>query len=310
VLVTKAQQSQWRDLWSQADERTVFNSWDFFTEVDLGARLVIGLIGQEPVLGAWLNPTPLPYAGYQGVLTNISSRSFRKRLPLIQEFAIQIAKLHGGATWTMNPVFRDTLAFKWLQINDSSAASITPAFSAKVNLTRYPTTAAWERSLSSDRRHDLIKSELIEVGELAESDHLYKLLGLTFERQQIQLWTGTKALVQRYCTFAKAHGRINRGTVAGKVIGATLFLCDDTTAYYVIGANDPAYRQYGANTALIVDQVRHFASTGITQVDLLSVNDPNRGAYKLSLASEAELFFKVSLAHSNTRDAVPAPTLK
>jgi hypothetical protein len=141
----------------------------------------------------------------------------------------------------------------------------------------------------------LIKSKQLTISELYDYSQLVELLRITFARQRLQLLSETDQLVDSYHSFARTNGRTNRAVFDGKVVASTLFLCDTDTAYYVMGANDPAYRNLGANTALIVDQVQHFSCRGISKIDLLSVNDFRRGSYKTSLAGKLEMSLKVSL---------------
>jgi len=72
---------------------------------------------------------------------------------------------------------------------------------------------------------------------------------------------------------------------------AVLFLYDDRTAYYMFGANDPAYRNTSAGTFLLMNMIKEAFEMGLKEIDFVGVNSPNRGDYKISFNADIKPHF-------------------
>ena len=81
----------------------------------------------------------------------------------------------------------------------------------------------------------------------------------TFDRQGIGRSSGEKFMATTLAQVAisKGFGRLLVcRDKAGMPASASLFLFDKKTAYYMIGANDPDYRNYGTSSFVIFEQLR------------------------------------------------------
>ena len=61
-----------------------------------------------------------------------------------------------------------------------------------------------------------------------------------------------------------------------KIISASIFIEYKDQAYYLIGANDPNYRNSGAGTAVIFEHIKHLLNKKIKIIDFLGANSPSR----------------------------------
>ena len=73
--------------------------------------------------------------------------------------------------------------------------------------------------------------------------------------------------------------------------GQGVFLFDDKTGYYLIGANDPDYRKDGSGAYILFEQIRHCIEQSLSYVDFLGINSPMRGDFKTSFNAEPLPFF-------------------
>jgi lipid II:glycine glycyltransferase (peptidoglycan interpeptide bridge formation enzyme) len=80
----------------------------------------------------------------------------------------------------------------------------------------------------------------------------------------------------------------------GQVASALLFLHDTRTAYYLIGANDPAFRKTGSGAFLMAEVIGHYRQAGQQFVDFVGVNSPNRGDFKTSFGARPVPYFEVT----------------
>ena len=64
----------------------------------------------------------------------------------------------------------------------------------------------------------------------------------------------------------------------------------------MFAANEPALRNTGAATRLMVDNILEAKRRGMKELDFVGVNSPDRGDYKLSFNPELKLYFTLSYA--------------
>jgi hypothetical protein len=128
-------------------------------------------------------------------------------------------------------------------------------------------------------------------------DTLDRLHALTFERQGIVRSPHEVELLRSVANAAICCGfgellfcQDNRGTV----VSASLFLYDHRCAYYLVGANDPAHRQSGAATYLMLENIRRSLMKNLAAVDFTGINSPNRGDFKTSFNALPVPYFDVT----------------
>ena len=139
---------------------------------------------------------------------------------------------------------------------------------------------------------------------IEESDDI-KVLDIlhsqTFERQGIGRSSGEKFMAT---TLAKKAISLGFGRLiicrdsSGSPASASLFLFDDKTAYYLIGANDPKFRKYGTSSYVMFEQIRICLEQGLSQVDFIGINSPMRGDFKTSFGAVPVPYYTVMLESS------------
>jgi lipid II:glycine glycyltransferase (peptidoglycan interpeptide bridge formation enzyme) len=77
----------------------------------------------------------------------------------------------------------------------------------------------------------------------------------------------------------------------GSAAGAAVFLYDNHTAYYLVAANDPAYRNAGVSTFLFLSGVAAGIRRGVRSIDVVGMNSPSRGDFKTSFGAEPIPYF-------------------
>ena len=79
-----------------------------------------------------------------------------------------------------------------------------------------------------------------------------------------------------------------------KIISASIFIEYKDQAYYLIGANDPNYRNSGAGTAVIFEHIKHLLNKKIKIIDFLGANSPSRGDFKTSFNAKLISYYEIS----------------
>lgn len=77
-----------------------------------------------------------------------------------------------------------------------------------------------------------------------------------------------------------------------------VYLLDSRRAYYLFGACDPAHKGNASGTLVHWAAFNSLRSDGLTEVDLVGVNSPNRGAFKLSFGGRLIPYYELILDRS------------
>jgi hypothetical protein len=134
-------------------------------------------------------------------------------------------------------------------------------------------------SLKISEKHDLVTRRSDDVAIL---DRLHRL---TFERQDMERGKGESEALRSICErlMSSGAGRLYV-TFRGSSPASACFLgTDSRRGYYLFGASDPEFRKTESGTRNLIDAFRDLnAETGLSEVDLVGVNSPQRGGFKLS----------------------------
>jgi len=199
-----------------------------------------------------------------------------------------------------HPATLDLRAFQWFHYHQPGRGrfSIDLAYTALLDLSSLPGIDGLA-AISGDRRRDLHKA--VSAGLMAEPTTdlglLARLYRATFERQQITVDRRTEELMLGIAGNALARGfgeLLLCRHPGGDVISLTLFLHDRRCGYYLIAANDPQHRSTGGATYLLLECIRRCMERGLSCVDFVGVNSPNRGDFKLGFNASPVPYFAVN----------------
>ena len=206
-------------------------------------------------------------------------------------------------SFCLHPAFRDLRSFLWFNYHapDAGTFCVDLCYTGILPLDRERPFDEYLAGVRDLRRREYRRAEkegfVVEPSE--DIDQLDRLHEITFRRQGIERSVELTTLVREISKAALRDG-FGRCWVArsasGQVVSACLFLFDDRTAYYLIGANDPEFRKSGAATFLMLRMIESFHSEGKQSVDFVGVNSPNRGDFKVSFNAEPVAYHVVHWA--------------
>ncbi len=163
-----------------------------------------------------------------------------------------------------------------------------------LDLNKFKTFDDYIASIRTVRRQEFKKaSQWIKLEASSNEMILDELHARTLGRQNIDRNDEHSFLVRSISrhSFDGKYGKMVCGLIDGKPVSAVLFLYDDRTAYYLFGANDPAFRKLSPGTFLLIEMIKDTFERGIREIDFVGVNSPNRGDYKISLNAELKPYF-------------------
>ena len=250
-----------------------------------------------------MHSAPFPFAPYQGIMFGkvINIQPTHKRVTSefrITEFLIEsLIDQYGNFNMALPPSFTDMRPFQWHNYHDPFA----PRFNIRLRNTAIldfsvVDSESYLMNIRSVRRQESKKSsaEILDSMDVEEFVDIYMK---TFQRQDIEIDEGSLSMVRRICVSAlgNCYGRLSKAVVNGSTASMSLFVFDNNCGYYLFGANDPDFRNSGASSKLMINNILNLSAKGLNKIDFVGVNSPNRGDYKLSFGPTLEHYFEVEL---------------
>ena len=152
-------------------------------------------------------------------------------------------------------------------------------------------------NLPKGRRYDLKRAK----SEYSIQDHLSGpefdgLHSATFARQGVDRPSGMQ---EQVISIVEEAQRVGFGHVVAAIRGSTpiaaaLFLSLGTSGYYLLGATDPAERSSGAGTLVVLEGLLESARRGLSEVDVVGMNSPQRSRFKRSIGAQLFPYYQVT----------------
>jgi len=242
-----------------------------------------------------------PFTEYQGLILAAPVKAdhhaqITAEFKVVDFFITQLIKHYGQVCLCQSWRFKDLRPFQWYNYHEPQLGvfSLNLRYSGIINLGEYSDFDHYCQSTRRVRRQENNKSDKILRLEFSDRvDILDELHEKTFIRQGLERSAQEGALVKSIAAKAlkNNYGRLGLAWLGSRPIAAVLFLFDDRTAYYQFGATDYEYREKYGNTFLIFKMLADCFQRGIQEVDLVGLNSPNRGDYKISFNPELVPYF-------------------
>lgn len=313
----KINSNEKKEVWDyfvdSSPQRSIFVKSKFLDSLSVDYDLVTCYRDNNIVAGAVLLKdsdgypvnNPFKFTMYQGVLlAKQNSQSINSRISfefaVLEFFINQLTSLYNrfclAHSWRLN----DIRPFQWFNYNEpyGEKINIVLRYTGILNLDGYQDFSDYFKSIRSVRRQEFRKAS--RELKFILSDDVYILKDLyrkTLERQEIELSEKDSKLIESIAnaTCANSYGKLGLAILNDTPVSAVLFVQDDRSAYYLFGANDPEYRNMFSGTFLLINMINDAYDSGIREIDLVGVNSPNRGDFKLSLNAELKPYFLTSI---------------
>ena len=294
---------QWDNFIFNSPQSNLFCETRFIDVYQNDCELVLVYSGCRVLLGAMImldlnnKPTSLPFL-YQGLFLDESilhlsnQKKVKKTLELIDFLLLEIGQKYQTICLSLHPSLTDLRSFQWHNYHqpDGRHFNLQLNYTAILDLKVNKSFDKIMMKARAVRRQEYRKC--IKEGFTIEESHDISILDMlhakTFDRQGIERSSGEQFMATTLAKVAISKG-FGRLLVCRDKIGipasASLFLFDNKTAYYMIGANNPDYRKYGASSFVIFEQLRKCLEQGLDQIDFMGINSPNRGDFKTSFGA-------------------------
>lgn len=244
------------------------------------------------------------FSMYQGISLapingNIHSR-YNQQLKVLTALLEDLTKEYQTLDFSLSHYFDDLRAFQWINyhVPDKGNFQINLNYTGIISLKDEIDFETYLESIRSVRRYEWRQCEKKQFKVYVSNDVkvFLDLYRLTFERQGIELDSLTMNTV-RNITESAIEGQFGRLTYCedldGNVHSANLILYFKNTCYYEFGASDPKFRSSGASVYLMLHNIKYAFENNFSFFDLVGINSPNRGDFKLSFNAIPKPYFNV-----------------
>lgn len=294
-------------------QRSIFVRTNFLDSLLADYHLVTCREGSRIVAGAAIIMDGLgkpfdgvfPFTQYQGILladnSGLSNHSrLTREFKLVEFFIAELVRLYGNYCLCHSWRLQDLRPFQWFNYHepDKSRFRLDLRYSGVLTRAAFIDFDTYLQSVRSARRQEYRKAAgRLQLTMSDDEDLFSELYRRTLSRQQIELSEQEEALMRSILRHSSTgdFGQMACAMLDGVAVSAVFFLYDDRTAYYLFGANDPQYRSSFGGTFLLMSMLRGAFDRGMQEIDLVGVNSPNRGDFKLSLNAELRPYFITTL---------------
>ncbi len=258
--------------------------------------------------GNAMNAAPFTFTPYLGILFGqATGQPNYKRVTnefVLTEFLIQrLIARYGNFNMALSHTFADLRPFLWHNYHEVDAPHfvVRNRYTAILDL-HYFQIDEYLKTIRAVRRQEF-KKTTTTISETTDVPLFLELYQKTFKRQGIDVNKQQIELVKNIvsASLENRYGRLSMAATSEGIASMSLFIYDSCSAYYLFGANDPDLRNSGASTALMVDNIRAMAELGLSQLDFVGVNSPNRGDFKLSFNPRLTAYNEVELVNYNSQ---------
>lgn len=206
----------------------------------------------------------------------------------------------------LSPSIVDTRPYLWYNY-DGAGPTYTPdiRYTAIVDLSQINSEQDLDSDLflefSSSRRQEVryaIKKG-VETKQEFNAKEFVRFYKETMERQGEDV---EKAFLDEMNELLEALSKFDwcnmfvSYTAEGEPGSMAFFIHDHDKVYYLLGANDPKFRNAHTGTAVLWDAMRFYAKKGLKIMDLEGVNSPRRGWFKLSFGARILPYYSFHLS--------------
>jgi hypothetical protein len=237
-----------------------------------------------------------PFTQYQGMLladnTQKATHSqITHEFKVVAYFIKQLTDRYRNFSLSHSWRLRDLRPFQWHNYHEPEKGQfkIDLRYTGILDLHQLESFEAYLSSVRTVRKQEFKKSSQILKLQFSEDETLLDVLhAKTFERQNIERSDKDSMLVQSICknAIAGGYGKLAVAYLDDIPVSAILFLYDDRTAYYLFGANDPAYRNANAGAFLLIQMIKDAIENGLKEIDFVGANSPQRADFKISFNAE------------------------
>lgn len=306
--ICSASPKQWDEFVVGTKQKSIFAISDYQTVSPITNSYYLVKIDNENLLG-YLFPDDsvlTNYSLYQGIFYKYENFQEMGKNYDLGEITAQVITKHLQKKKSLNISLHHSIKDvrfiyklgKFLEKKKINV-KIEVKYTGIIDLTNLDSFEDYFSNIRNVRRQEYNKFKKLEfILDLnGSADVMFKLLDLTFSRQQISLSLNEKKsrdyLIRGILEKKLAKILVVRNQENNQPMSALIFSSFENNAYYMFGGTDPQYRRSGVSTFLILEFIKLLWKKKINKIDVCGINSPNRGDYKTSLNAEPLPYYDI-----------------
>lgn len=312
-LVKCTDSSQWNAAIKLSPQYSIFSKSEYLESCELRADKWFLYKNKKIFLAALViepnNPSfraPYPYSAYQGLYFIDNHQELhsqiKSRLDALTELLDNFSGLYKNLSFSLHYSINDIRAFQWFNYGELGGCKykIDIAYTGIVDINKFGSIDEYLKKIRKSRLQEYRKAESKNMKFTISPDIeiFIDLYIKTFERQGIVVKEENLKKVKNIVNSALKY---NYGNIFlcldenDTPVAASVFLYDNEYAYYLFGASDPSFRNSGASAFLMLNIFSYFYSNGVYKFDMVGINSPQRGDYKISYNADVFSYFNLAL---------------
>lgn len=299
--------SEWDNFVENSNQDNIFSKSIFFKNWFKKFKLFYIKKKNEIVMGVLIpeqnyNRENLKSYSYQSIIINkkYDQKPFHSKYKILndclKEFINFINNHHQKVHFSLHPSIQDIRQFQFSN-NDKNKYFIDIKYTSLLDIENIKNIDDIIKNSRKSRSQDYNKAMKKFVFDQSNNiEAINELHKKTFERQNERRGPGGDLMFEKIIKVLNKNNNISIFSCEdkNKIISASIFIEYKDYAYYLIGANDPEYRNSGAGTAVIFEHIKHLLNNKIKMIDFLGINSPLRGDFKTSFNSKIQPYFEIS----------------
>ena len=266
------------------------------------AAVIISLDNEGNVM-----PNPWTYHGIffsSHFSSQINHRYVNNYLKIIEFLLDELSSKLSLISFNLHPTINDMRPFQWFKFNNEKKYSISVDinYTSILDINYYENFQNYFSTCRRDRRREYKKclSEDYHLAVSKDLSILNKLHADTFERQGLKRNDHDILLCNEVAIKALDNDSgqlIYCKDKDNNILAGALFLFDEKSIHYLIGATEEKYKKNSPMTYILFEQIKKLfnSNSNVTNFDFCGINSPNRGDYKISFNANVIPYHHIKL---------------
>jgi hypothetical protein len=305
--IKECSQEFWGPFVENSPQGTVFNKSSFLKSYGLPVKYLICYKGAEAIAGFGFvceqsKIRVMPFSASAGIIFKDLNdcTCFRRNETVylaLEAFARYLFENYQEVDFQNHWDVQDMRAFDWFHYHEREKGyfRIIPRYTSLLDIaeprdtSKYAKGRIWDINKGA-QEHRFVTKESTDIALLNRFHEM------TFSRQGIQRSAEEVESMSGICKslLATKEAKLFVTCMDDEPAAASLFMFDRFRAYYLFSGGDDKYREWGVGTKNL-SEVFLFLNKelGLKEVDMVGINSPQRGAYKLSYGGRIVPYFRV-----------------
>jgi len=307
MVISEWNKNDWDNFVDTSPQGTVFCKSYFLESYNQPVRYLKCSKGEENLAGfafvESLDGTKLMYSPPSCgiILKDLSSLSRYRRneitFNILQSFAEYLFNRYQNVEFNNHWDIIDMRPFEWLHYHEKEKGyfKIDVFYTSHLDISKSEDTSGYARGRKWDLKkgRETLRFKTEESGDIELLNYLHDM---NFKKQGI---TRTKEQVNVLINICKNLLQANAGKLFVTKVNdepaiATFFVYDRFRAYYLFVGTDLRFKDLGVGTKNLHDCCIYLnENLNIKELDMVGINSPKRGAYKLSYGGKIVPYYQV-----------------